>query len=266
VTPDPPPEWFEARTALLPPPIRAVGVVVPAHNEQARIGPCLRALRAALHQLPPSVLGAICLVLDRCADSTAQVVAETLTSADRWPIVDVLDNHTPGVVARLRNRGVAQLTRRLVSSPPRQTWLLSTDADSTVSPSWATDHLRYADAGADAVAGMVGLDEPGQLDPRALSRYTTVIETGTSGAAHSHAWAANLGVRADAYRAVGGFPPVVSGEEHALLARLRAAGYQITSPTDVQVRTSARLDGRATGGLAELLRRLHTEPASEPQP
>ena len=266
MTRDRPFERFEALAAVVPPPIRAVGVVVPAHNEQARIGPCLRALRAALHQLPPGVLGAICLVLDRCADSTAQVVAETLSGTDRWPSVDVLHNHEPGVVARLRNRGVRQLTRRLVGSPARQTWLLSTDADSTVSPSWATDHLRYADAGADAVAGMVGLDEPWRLDPRALGRYTMVLEAGTFGTAHSHAWAANLGVRADAYRAVGGFPPVVSGEEHALLARLRAAGYRIASPTDVRVRTSARLDGRATGGLAELLHRLHAEPAGEPQP
>jgi len=60
-------------------------------------------------------------------------------------------------------------------------------------------------------------------------------------------------VRADAFLRVGGYPGVIVGEEHALLARLRHAGHRVLSPTDVRARTSARTTGRARGGLADLL-------------
>jgi hypothetical protein len=70
-------------------------------------------------------------------------------------------------------------------------------------------------------------------------------------------YAANLGVRADAWLAAGGFPHVPIGEEHALLTLLRAQGRPVTSSTTIRVRTSARLHGRAHGGLADLLRKLH---------
>jgi hypothetical protein len=46
---------------------------------------------------------------------------------------------------------------------------------------------------------------------------------------------------------------VVSGEEHALLARLRRAGRPVLVADDVRARTSARVHGRARGGLADLL-------------
>ena len=77
------------------------------------------------------------------------------------------------------------------------------------------------------------------------------------GDTHRHVYGANLGVRADAYLAVGGFPPDGPGEDHGLWRRLGAAGYSLAQPTGVRVRTSARLHGRADDGLAGLLRSLH---------
>ncbi|MFP5070727.1 glycosyltransferase [Pseudonocardia nantongensis] len=40
-------------------------------------------------------------------------------------------------------------------------------------------------------------------------------------------YAANLGVRADAFEQVGGFPDLASGEDHGMGARLRAAGFRV---------------------------------------
>jgi hypothetical protein len=54
------------------------------------------------------------------------------------------------------------------------------------------------------------------------------------------------------------------GEDHGLWRRLQGAGHPVVQPTDVAVRTSARLHGRAAGGLADLLRALHTAPARWP--
>jgi hypothetical protein len=115
------------------------------------------------------------------------------------------------------------------------------------------DHLRYAAAGADAVAGAVDLDDPHELPPDALARYTALVTHRVAGHTHGHAYAANLGVRGSAFQRVGGFPAVTYGEEHALLIRLRRAGLHVVSPTDVRARTSARRVGRADGGLADLL-------------
>jgi hypothetical protein len=152
---------------------------------------------------------------------------------------------------------VRALLRRL-SGPLERTWLLHTDADTVVPRSWVSDHLRYADTGADAVAGAVDLHDPHTLPADALCRYTDLVAAGTDEHEHRHAYAANLGVRAAAYARIGGFPAVTSGEEHALLALLRRHGHRVLSPTDVRARTSARLHGRARGGLADLLLDLAT--------
>ena len=157
----------------------------------------------------------------------------------------------------LRDLGVREVLHRLAAHPPAGTWLLSTDADTTVPPDWALAHLRLAADGAHAVAGMADLAGVEHLAADALLRYRAIVERGLHGDTHRHVYGANLGVRADAYLAVGGFPPDGAGEDHGLWRRLRAAGYTLAQPSGVRVRTSARLHGRADGGLAGLLRCLH---------
>lgn len=225
-----------------------VGIVVPARDEQDRIGGCLAAVAAAVRQAGcAGVTCVVCVVADRCSDATAERA--------RAVGADVVVNHRPRRVADLRNLGLRRAWAHLGTAAER-TWLLSTDADTLVPPMWVLDHLRYAAAGADAVAGAVDLDDPHLLPPDALARYTALVARRAGAWTHGHAYAANLGVRACAFQRVGGFPRVASGEEHALLARLRDAGLQVVSPTDVRARTSSRTAGRAPDGLADLLRTL----------
>jgi hypothetical protein len=238
--------------------IDAVGVVVPAHDEQDRIGACLTAVVDALAALPDRVVTRVCVVLDRCSDRTEDRARE----AARLPLVDLVPNRVRVTVGEVRNRGVARLLARLGGIPAVRTWLLSTDADTVVPRTWALDHVRHADRGADVVAGLMDLDDPTVLSPIALRRYARLIEAGAdAGGGHGHAYAANLGVRAASFLRVGGFPAVAHGEEHALLERLRAHGHRVVSPSDVRARTSARRRGRAEGGLADLLDSLHELPA-----
>jgi len=220
-----------------------VGIVIPARDEEERIGDCLAAVTAAVARSGcPAIT---CVVADRCTDATA--VRARAAGADV-----VLVNHLPRHVGDVRNIGFRHLCGRLGAVAER-TWLLSTDADTLVPPTWVLDHLRYAATGADAVAGAVDLDDPHELPPDALARYTALVTRRVAGRTHGHAYAANLGVRASAFQHVGGFPAVAYGEEHALLIRLRRAGLHVVSPTDVRARTSARRVGRANGGLADLL-------------
>lgn len=222
-----------------------VGVVVPANDEEDRITACLATIAAAADHAGLPVV--TCVVADRCRDATAERAAAMGA--------DVVVNTLPRRIGAVRNIGVRRVMARLGAATER-IWLLSTDADTLVPPTWVFDHLRHAGAGAHAVAGAVDLDDPDRLPPDVLAQYSALVARGIAGPTHDHVYAANLGVRADAFGQVGGFPAVVCGEEHALLRRLRGAGLRVVSPTDVRARTSARTEGRAHGGLADLLATL----------
>jgi hypothetical protein len=73
---------------------------------------------------------------------------------------------------------------------------------------------------------------------------------------HRHVHGANLAVRADAYRAAGGFAPLSLGEDRTLVAALEAAGYRVKRTTRNPVTTSARCRSRARGGFGDFLRDL----------
>jgi hypothetical protein len=160
-------------------------------------------------------------------------------------------------VGAVRDLGVRLTLRRLRRHRPERIWLLNTDADTTVPADWALAHLDAARAGASGVAGLADLRTP-TLSAAAMRHYRDVIDAGLVGSGHRHVYGANLGVRADAYLAVGGFPTDGSGEDHGLWARLRLADYPVVSSATSRVTTSARLHGRAEGGLADLLRTLQT--------
>ena len=75
---------------------------------------------------------------------------------------------------------------------------------------------------------------------------------------HRHVDAANFGVHADAYRAVGGrrrHRPARCRPD--LLRRLAVGGLVITRPSNVAVVTSSRIVGHLRGGFAATLARLN---------
>jgi len=249
--------------------ITAVGIVVPARNEQDRIGACLRSVRRALRSLPSDVAVAVEVVLDRCSDATSERVAAVI---DDWPEVEALvvgGNGPSSVrptgraqltcakkpdVGMLRSLGLSRALARLRPQPTNRTWLLSTDADTTVPANWVCEHLRLAAGGAHGVAGLAELDGVTHLSPTARQRYREILARGVHDGSHDHVYCANLGFRADAYLAVAGFPVGAGpGEDHGLWRRMAAAGYRLEHPTSLRVRTSGRLRGRAEGGLADLL-------------
>lgn len=257
-----------------PPRIAAVGVIVPARDEQERIAACLHSVRQALGQLPQTVSTAVTVVLDRCRDRTPDIVARLL---EDWPgaaavRVAALGGARAGSalgpepahivagsgVGAVRDLGVRRALGTLRAHPPDAVWLLHTDADTTVPPSWVLDHLAHADAGVCGVAGMADLADVDGLSADARRLYREIVrEDRLDRGRHHHVYGANLGVRADAYLDVGGFPVDGVGEDHGLWSRLGESGRPLVQPVGVRVRTSARLRGRAAGGLADLLLALH---------
>ena len=110
--------------------------------------------------------------------------------------------------------------------------------------------LDLAAAGADVVVGTV---EPLGLSAKAVRDAWWDRHDLREG--HVHVHGANLGVRASAYLAAGGFTPEPLHEDVLLAERLRSApGVVVVASDVVDVLTSGRAVGRAPGGYARYLR------------
>jgi cellulose synthase/poly-beta-1,6-N-acetylglucosamine synthase-like glycosyltransferase len=230
--------------------IEAAGIAIPAHNEEQLIGATLRALRKSIELAEVPVQ--VCVVADRCTDATVQNIKKAM------PAAAVLRTEVRRPLGQVRNLGMRHLVEAFSAYEPAKIWLLGTDADTCVRPAWIVRQLAHADAGADAVTGLVDLQPSYQLTRELRSSYRTLIADRIGPDDHSHIHGANFGVRADAYAAVGGYRDLDTGEDRDLWFRLQAAGYSMVQPRDLHVLTSARTTGRARGGLADLLATLVT--------
>lgn len=228
-----------------------VGIVVPVRNEQLLLPRCLTALAAAIAavQASPAVdrpQVSVVIVLDRCTDGSANVAAD-------WPHWQRIVS-TAGAVGAARRAGAARLTAGRGTGSLRRLWLATTDADSAVPPNWLTAQLAFARNGAELVLGTVTPDS--ELTPEHRDRWAlrhTLVE------GHPHVHGANMGVRADRYRAAGGFASVDTGEDRLLVAALRALPVVEARTALIPVLTSGRLAGRAPAGFADYLRGQATD-------
>ena len=223
-----------------------VDVVVPAHDEEDRIGACLDALRAACERLAverPGTDVSVTVVLDGCTDGTAAVVAE-------YPVAVVETAHVG--VGRARTIGAAHALRTHPGDPAHR-WLAHTDADSRVPEHWLVQQADALASGAHVLVGAV-VPDPDDLDPVVLARWT---QAHPPGAAFGHVHGANLGVLAAVYTAIGGFDPIPEHEDVRLVERARATGFRVDATVALPVVTSGRFAGRTPGGYAEHLRQQY---------
>lgn len=223
-----------------------VAVVIPARNEGERLAACLSSVRRALRPLQRrDITTSIVVLLDSCTDDSAEVVAR---------FAEVMRVHAFfASVGAARAAGVRWALDRLPTTPDRM-WIASTDADSTVPRAWLTDQLALADSGADVVLGGV---EPVWSELSAIQRAEWQ-RTHPDGVAVGNVHGANLGVRASAYLAAGGFETVTEDEDVRLVEALRSGGAGVATSTGAPVRTSGRSIGRAPSGYAGYLRSLES--------
>ncbi|KIG11265.1 glycosyl transferase family 2 [Burkholderia sp. MR1] len=213
-----------------------IGIVIPAHNEEAFIADCLRAARLAathpgLHGEPVEIV----VVLDSCSDDSASVV-------------ECFDVHAMTLDARNVGKGRAAGASFMLERGAR--WLAFTDADSRVAPDWIVVQLALK---ADAVCGCVTVDDWGEHTPATREAFYRGY---THADRHRHIHGANLGVSADAYRLAGGFPPLACSEDVAFTEQLAEIGARIAWSAAPCVVTSARVASRARGGFGDTLAAL----------
>jgi glycosyltransferase involved in cell wall biosynthesis len=230
-----------------------VVVVIPAHNEAARLPRCLRAIVTAAACVPVPVLTVV--VLDACDDDSARLVGRF------GPDVHFVRVDAQNVgAARAAGFGYA---RSACLGDEARTWYATTDADSRVDPDWLLGQLS---ADADMVLGVVRVPDWEHHPEVVIDQYLRNYES--DGPDHEHIHGANLSCRADAYWRVGGFANLASGEDVELVDRFEKAGYCIRRDASLSVSTSDRQSNRAPGGFADHLRDISDTvlgpPASEP--
>jgi Glycosyl transferase family 2 len=230
--------------------IEAVGVAVPAHNEETLLPSCLTALRRAARQV--SVPVHLLVAADSCTDRTAAVARAC------GALVIGIRARSVGAA---RAAGMRELLRLTAGRNPAAIWLATTDADTVVPPSWLQRQIAHADRDWDVVVGTISVADWNEHPPHVSAAFAARYDFGDR--PHPHVHGANIGIRASAYLAAGGFRPLRTAEDHALLTAAAEAGCSVLSAGDVTVETSARRHARAPHGFSHLLRTL--APAPQPQ-
>ncbi len=216
-----------------------IGVIVPAHNEAGSIAACLRSIQAAAGCVAlngEEVL--VIVVLDACTDDTERICRET------------------GVVVLscdVQNVGIARALGAATALEAGARWLAFTDADSVVAPDWISKQLALS---SDVVCGTIAVDDWGVYGERMRCHFEA---TYTDADDHRHVHGANLGISAFAYVIAGGFPPLVTGEDVAIVSALLDVGASVAWSAAPRVVTSARTSFRAATGFGSTLARIEAE-------
>lgn len=213
-----------------------IAVIVPAHNEEALIASCLQSLQVAARD--PALGGeavTVVVALDRCSDGTAAICC-----ALGVQVVSV-DAGCVGVARAVASERALALGAR---------WIGCTDADSRVPSDWLA---RQVQCGASAFCGVVAVED--WLDyPDDVRQQFVQGELARDG--HPHVHGANMGFSATAYRRSGGFAPLATGEDVALIHAMHSAGLRVARLAHPRVTTSARRHARAPNGFSGFLHRL----------
>lgn len=253
-------------------------VAIPARNEEKRLPLLLAGLARQTWQAHSGHPLHVVVVLNNCDDESRAAVIDTATREPRLS-VELIDRHFAGDDAHVGTaRRLAMDTALHSASDPEYLAILTTDADAVPREDWIDANLRHLGE-VDLVGGLIRGDaaEEAQLGPGFRRRadlhlgyaaMTDRLAAMVDPLAHDP-WprhrdhtGASLAVRGDVYAAVGGLPALRRREDLAFVSRVAAAGYRIRHPLDVETAVSARLVGRATGGMADCLKEWMREEAT----
>jgi GT2 family glycosyltransferase len=239
-------------------------VAVPARNEAVRIEDCLSAL-ARQTERPDVVI----VLINNSVDATlqnAESVREHLPFALRLEQIALPPQRSGAGYARR----LAMALAADIAGPDGL--LLTTDADAVVANDWIERTVANFQRGNDAVCGRALLDPrdahliPAHLheDDRRECQLIDLLdqmawlldpERHDPYPRHTEASGASLAVTVQALREAGGIPPVPLGEDRAFVRALWMMDRRIRHDPSIVVTVSGRLDGRATDGMADTMRR-----------
>lgn len=247
----------------------APAVAVPARDETARLPRLIEALGRQSWLANEARTLPVTIVLNNCRDDSAE--AARLAGA-RHPRLrlDLVEIDFPPSQAHVGSARRLAMARALAAAGPDAV-VLTTDADAVPAPGWIEANLQALGAGADLVGGLIvgdpeeeallgdGFARRAQLQARhafLADHLTALIDPlpFDPWPRHRDHTGASLAVRGAVYEAVGGLPALPFREDLGFVSRARAGGYRLRHDPAVRVCVSARLEGRAPGGMADTLK------------
>lgn len=246
-------------------------VAVPARNEAQRLPGLVAALATQTWQGESGRILPVVIALNNCQDDSASLLQALGT---RFPSVELLvveQNFEDHCAHAGSARRLAMETACAGALDLDASVLLTTDADAVPEPDWVAATLAAIASGADVATGALSADRAeedalgaGFCRRAALHKQYMALADRLSGRIDPLAWdpmprhhdhsGGSIAVRANAYRAVGGLRPLPFREDLDLIGRLRGAGYRIRHAPEIRVTVSARVFGRASGGMADCIK------------
>lgn len=235
----------------------ALAVLLPAHNEEKRLPRAPEAISAAaLHPALRQVRTITVVAADSCEDGTVEAAARANSFVVR----------VEGRNVGLARSAAARRALKILDGPAR-VWFASTDADSVVPADWLAFQYARACEGWDAVVGTVTVTHWPHSHARLAARHQLLYTDSRPPYGpwrHPHVHGANLGVSAQTYAAVGGFPPLPVSEDRGLVAALSAREHRVLRTAECPVATSGRLCPRAADEFGDHLAFLALQAGPRP--
>ncbi|ABS26021.1 glycosyltransferase family 2 protein [Anaeromyxobacter sp. Fw109-5] len=211
-------------------------VVIGVFNRARQIVPCLESLLASTFQDFELVL-----VEDASTDDSAQVLARFKAAHPA---------HRIRIIQNERNRG-ASGSRNIGSDAAEGEFLLFTDSDCIVEPTWIEEMVKaFRSSGAPAVSGMVLDKPPTNLTERAYVGSCLVVRKTPNLMESNMGYRRSLGCRLD--------EAIFYGEGDDLATRLRAAGHVVALAPDAVVHHQHALHFASYMRMARVAGRGHT--------
>lgn len=250
-------------------------VVVPARNEERNLEPLLTALARqrdlCCGRLDPHSYEVV-LLLNNCTDRSGAVAREMRSRYPRLQlhVAEISFAMHEAHVGRARQALFDVAFQRFQYLHRLNGLILTTDADSRPTLNWIAQNEAEIAAGAAGVGGRILLEPTEQADlppdvrklflldigyRRALEELRSLYAPDTHDPfpRHHQHFGASLAVTAEAYERAGGMPLQRSCEDVALFRAIVESGGRFRHSYRVRVHTSARVIGRAQGGLADAI-------------
>ena len=248
-------------------------VAIPAKNEAERLNDSIVALDQAAIQA--NVEMCIMVLANDCEDESVEIARQASKSAVQADV----SVHACQMPAHLAHAGGArrhavELAFQAFGERPLDV-IISTDADARFRPDAIVKMRSAFESGADVVlAKFEVISDP--FDPAPVgalhwdrrftswrSRVRQLVEAFRTGqmpsaALHDDYGGAGIAAQIQAYRSLGGFKPLPSGEDHSFVKAADLAGLSVNRQSGAIVDVLARAHGRASGGMAQELAKCAT--------
>jgi hypothetical protein len=250
-------------------------IAVPAHNEALRLPLLLQSL-ARQSWLRAGRKLRVVIVINNTRDDSFRIVHDFAIANPEieLEVIDIVFEPSAAHVGSARR--LALDTAWESTGRAENAILLTTDADAQVDGEWVEANLAAIQRGADVIGGKIvgDPDEEAMLGPefvnlaRLHSRYAALADRMAALVdpieydplpRHCDHTGGSLAIRGTVYEAVGRLPPLPFREDLAFVGHAKAAGFRLRHDPDVRVQVSARLVGRAAGGMADCLRAWRRE-------